>query len=91
MPNIQKVSVALTGEQIAALKAIVEEGKYATTSEIVREAVRDWQGKYNLREKDTLRLRRLWADGKASGPAVPLDFEKMAKSAKAKIKRKPGK
>ena len=34
--DIQKVSVALTGEQIAAIKAAVETGEYATTSEIVR-------------------------------------------------------
>jgi hypothetical protein len=43
MANIEKVSVALTGEQVSALKAAVEAGEYATTSEIVREAVRDWQ------------------------------------------------
>jgi Arc/MetJ-type ribon-helix-helix transcriptional regulator len=41
MPDIQKVSVALTGEQLAVLKAAVETGEYATTSEIVREAIRD--------------------------------------------------
>jgi len=40
MPEIQKVSIALTGEQIGALKAAVETGEYATTSEIVREAIR---------------------------------------------------
>ena len=38
MPYMQKVSVALTGEQVAA----VETGEYATTSEIIREAIRDW-------------------------------------------------
>ena len=43
MADIQKVSVALTGEQLAALKAAVEAGEYATTSEIVREALRDWR------------------------------------------------
>ena len=31
MPYVQKVSIALTGEQIAALKAAVETGEYATT------------------------------------------------------------
>jgi len=33
MSDIHKVSVALTGEQIAALKDAVEAGEYATTSE----------------------------------------------------------
>jgi antitoxin ParD1/3/4 len=49
MANIEKVSVALTGEQVSALKAAVEAGEYATTGEIVREAVRDWQLKRELR------------------------------------------
>ena len=43
MASVEKVSVALTNEQVSALKAAVDSGEYATTSEIVREAVRDWQ------------------------------------------------
>jgi len=66
MPDIQKVSVALTGEQLAAMKAAIDAGEYATTSEIVREAIRDWQFKRELRQKDVERLRRLWDEGKAS-------------------------
>ncbi len=59
MSDIQKVSVALTGEQIAALKAAVETGEYATTSEIIREALRDWQFKRELRQEDIKRLRKM--------------------------------
>ena len=51
LADIQKVSVALTGEQLAVLKAAVEAGEYATTSEIVREALRDWQFKRDLRHE----------------------------------------
>ena len=39
MPDVQKISIALTAEQIGALKAAVETGEYATTSEIVREEI----------------------------------------------------
>jgi antitoxin ParD1/3/4 len=60
MPDIQKISVAVTGEQLAVLKAAVEAGEYATTSEIIREAIRDWQFKRELRQEDIKRLRRLW-------------------------------
>jgi len=70
--DIQKVSVALTGGQLAALKAAVEAGEYATTSEIVREAVRDW-------------LRRLWDEGRASGPPEPLDFGELRREAKRRL------
>ena len=75
MPDIQKISVALTGEQIGALRAAVDTGEYATTSEIVREAIRDWQFKRELRHEDLRRLRQLWDQGKASGAATPVDFD----------------
>ena len=64
MPDVKKISIALTGEQIVALKAAVETGEYATTSEIVREAIRDWQFKRELRDEDLRRLRHLWDQGK---------------------------
>jgi antitoxin ParD1/3/4 len=75
MANIEKVSVALTGEQVSALKAAVEAGEYATTSEIVREAVRDWQLKRELRQEDIKRLRQMWDAGIASGSAGELDMK----------------
>jgi antitoxin ParD1/3/4 len=77
MANVEKVSVALTSEQVATLRAAVDAGEYATTSEIVREAVRDWQTKRNLQREDVKTLRRLWDEGKASGPARPLDFREL--------------
>jgi antitoxin ParD1/3/4 len=83
MPEIQKVSVALTAEQLAALKAAVDTGEYATTSEIVREAIRDWQMKRQLRKEDVERLRLLWDEGKASGPAKPLDLTRVKRRGRA--------
>jgi antitoxin ParD1/3/4 len=85
MPEVQKVSIALTGEQIGALKAAVETGEYATTSEIVREAIRDWQFKRELRQEDLKRLRQMWDQGKASGPATPTDFEDARRVARKKL------
>jgi antitoxin ParD1/3/4 len=85
MPDVQKVSVALTGEQLAALKAVVETGEYATTSEIVREAIRDWQFKRELRLEDLNRLRQLWDQGKVSGKATPVDFEAALREAQQQL------
>ncbi len=85
MPDVQEISVALTGEQLAALKAAVEAGEYATTSEIIREAIRDWQFKRELRQEDVKRLRHLWDEGKASGPAEPLDFEELRREAQKRL------
>jgi antitoxin ParD1/3/4 len=85
MPDVQKVSIALTGEQIGALKAAVETGEYATTSEIVREAIRDWQFKRELRQEDLRRLRQSWDEGKASGTAIPADFEAARREARHRL------
>ncbi|MDE1149648.1 MAG: type II toxin-antitoxin system ParD family antitoxin [Azospirillaceae bacterium] len=87
MAEIQKVSVALTGEQVASLRAAVDAGEYATTSEIVREAIRDWQFKREMRQEDLKRLRQMWDDGKASGPTEPFDVERMIAAARDRLKK----
>jgi antitoxin ParD1/3/4 len=86
MADIRKVSVAPTGEQVGALRAAVESGEYATTSEIVREALREWQFKRRLRQEDVDRLRQLWDAGKASGPPAPFDSELTIAAAQARLK-----
>jgi antitoxin ParD1/3/4 len=85
MPDVRKVSVALTAEQISVLKAAVDAGEYATTSEIVREAIRDWQFKRELRQEDIDRMRRLWDEGKASGSPRTVDFEHVKRLGRARV------
>jgi antitoxin ParD1/3/4 len=85
MPNIEKVSIALTGEQIAALRAVVNSGEYATTSEVVREAIRDWQLKRELQQGDLRHLRQLWDKGIASGSAGELDMTALRRDARARL------
>ncbi len=87
MPEIQKVSIALTGEQLAALRAAVDTGEYATTSEVVREALREWQWKREMRGEDLSRLRKFWENGKASGDAAPLDLAETREEARRRLKK----
>jgi antitoxin ParD1/3/4 len=87
MPDIQKVSIALTAEQVLTLKTAVETGEYATTSEIVREALREWQWKRELRGEDLKRLREHWHEGKASGKATTLDLAKTREQARLRLKK----
>jgi antitoxin ParD1/3/4 len=85
MASVRKVSVALTPEQIGLLKAAVDSGEYATTSEIVREAIRDWQFRRELRQEDRDRLRRLWDEGKSSGPPKAISFEAVRRKARKQL------
>lgn len=85
MGTIEKLSIALTREQFGAIRAAVADGEYATTSEVVREAVRDWQSKRALRQADLERLRRAWDEGLASGGAAPLDMNEIRAEARARL------
>lgn len=85
MPEIQKISVAVTAEQHHAMKKAVETGEYATTSEVVREALRDWQRQRELRGEELKQLRLLWQEGKASGPAKELNAGQFRKEARRRL------
>lgn len=85
MSNVEKLSIALTVQQADLLREAVDSGEYATASEVVRDAMRVWQEKWEARQADIRRLRELWDEGKASGPAKPLDFEELRKEARLKL------
>ncbi|MCZ8271519.1 MAG: type II toxin-antitoxin system ParD family antitoxin [Beijerinckiaceae bacterium] len=85
MANVEKVSIALTSEQVAALRAAVDAGEYATTSEVVREALRDWQLKRELQQEEIRRMRQLWQEGLASGSAGELDMKALRKEARDRL------
>jgi antitoxin ParD1/3/4 len=87
MPDIRKVSVALTGEQTAALRDAVKTGEYATTSEAIREALREWQWKRDLRSEELKRLRAQWREGKSSGKAKAVDFAGAREEARRRLKK----
>ena len=70
MANVEKVSVALTPEMAAMLRRAVETGEYASASEVMREALREWKHRRIQRDKAIDELGRLWDEGMASGPAL---------------------
>jgi len=67
MANVEKVSIALTPEIAAVVRQAVESGEYASNSEIVREALRDWKLKRALQQQEVEEMRRLWNEGLHSG------------------------
>ncbi len=69
MPNVEKISVALTPEMAATMRRLVASGEYASASEVMREALRDWQFRRTQREQAVAELGRLWDRGLDSGPA----------------------
>jgi antitoxin ParD1/3/4 len=90
LSNIEKVSIALTTQQAELLREAVDSGEYATASEVVREAMRAWQEKWEARRADIRRLRDLWDEGKASGKPEPLDFDVLRQEARRALKEASG-
>lgn len=71
MGKVEKVSVALTPEMAVMVRQAVESGEYASVSEIMREALRDWRIRRAERARVLHEIGRLWDEGLASG--APLD------------------
>jgi antitoxin ParD1/3/4 len=70
MSNVEKISVALTAEMAAMLKEAVRSGAYASSSELMREALREWRERRDYRAKASEHLGQLWDQGLASGAAL---------------------
>jgi antitoxin ParD1/3/4 len=73
-------------EMAAKMRAAVESGEYATTSEIVREALRDWQ-EYQQRKQAKLEWLRAEIDKGIKGPFRPADeyFDELEARLQAQI------
>ncbi len=86
MPNVEKVSIALTAEMAAAVREAVKSGEYASSSEVVREALREWKLKRSLHQQEIEELRRLWNEGLNIGPGQFKDMESIKKEARRRFK-----
>lgn len=60
---MEKISITVTEEHAEMIRQAVGSGDYASSSEVVREALRDWRARRAI--------RRLWDEGLESGPADP--------------------
>jgi antitoxin ParD1/3/4 len=67
MSNIEKISTALTQDMLATVKDAIASGDYATSSEVVRDALRDWKLRRTLEQWQIDDVRRLVDEGIASG------------------------
>jgi antitoxin ParD1/3/4 len=67
MANVEKLSIALTPEMAGVVRQCVEDGEYASSSEVIREALRDWKIKRQLQQNEIIQLRNLWQVGLDSG------------------------
>lgn len=65
MPTVEKLSIALPPEMAAIVRRAVEAGEYSSNSEVIRDALRDWTHKRNVRGQVIAELRQKWLEAVA--------------------------
>ena len=79
------MNVSLTDELANFVKAKVSGGRYTSSSEVVREALRLLE-KVEKQEAEKLSLlRKAWQEGIDSGDAGELDFSALKQEARARL------
>jgi antitoxin ParD1/3/4 len=74
MSTVEKISIALPPEMVAVIRSAVDAGEYASSSEVVRDALRDWTQKRSLRQQGIEELRQVWQQAiKDKSTGVPAD------------------
>ena len=73
MAAVERLSITLPAEIAAPLRQTVDGGQYASTSEIIREALREWARKRDDDRRDLDALREAVRLGDDSGPGIPAD------------------
>lgn len=86
MANVEKLSIALTPELASTVREAIASGQYASASELMREALREWQQRRIERERAITEIRRLWDEGLASGE--PVDGETAFAELRQKMRAK---
>ena len=87
MSNVEKVSIALTTEMLSFVRKAVENGEYASSSEVIREALRDWKRRRLLEQEEVEELRRLWTEGLESGPGRFVDMAELKAEARKRLEQ----
>jgi antitoxin ParD1/3/4 len=57
MAEIERMTITLPSDMAAVIKGAVEGGDYASSSEVVREALRDWKTKRALQLQELAALK----------------------------------
>ncbi|MDH4153625.1 MAG: ribbon-helix-helix domain-containing protein [Nitrospira sp.] len=57
MSSIERMTITMPADMAALVKAAVDGGDYASTSEVVREALREWKLRRGVQERELVALK----------------------------------
>lgn len=70
---MRTLTISLTPQQAGRLQSAVDSGNYASNSEVVRDALRLWEQREELRALEVTRLKKAYDEGLASGTGREID------------------
>lgn len=73
MASVERVTITVPAEMAQILRDTVAGGEYASTSEVVREALRDWSRARDAERRDLEALRNAIQAGIDSGEPIPAE------------------
>jgi len=73
MSTIERMTITVPSEMAAILRQSVDGGEYASTSEVVREALREWMRRRDTDRRDLDALREAIRLGDESGSSIPAE------------------
>lgn len=85
---MRTLTVSLSPQQVARLHDAVESGAYASNSEVVRDALRLWEQREEIRSMEMQRLKSSYAEGMASGEGREIDAKTLLTELKAEARRR---
>lgn len=88
MSTVEKFSISLTHEMAKEVQSAVQKGEYASSSEVIRDALRVWHKKREYEELEIQKLRYLWDEGITSGLAENASAQDIIKEAKSRLSKK---
>jgi antitoxin ParD1/3/4 len=80
---MRTLTISLTPRQAIRLQQAVDTGAYASNSEVIRDALRLWEQREEMRELEIARLKRAYDEGLASGSGREVESEKLLAELKA--------
>ena len=86
--TMRTMTISLSPKQAGVVEAAVEAGAYASNSEVLRDALRLWEQREELRRLELARLKREYAEGIASGPGRELSADALLEEFKTKARQR---
>jgi antitoxin ParD1/3/4 len=91
MNTMERITITITPEMAQALRGAVEAGEYVSSSEIIREALRDWRHKRALQAQELADLRAKIEEGLAdidAGRVRDFDAERIIRKGEARLPKR---